>query len=250
MTLLEFIITSISYIKHPAKRKCLQLSFLFKNKKGLEVGGPSAFFHLKTPLPIYAWAQSMDGVNFSNSTLWEGALLQGAHYHYYKNKNGFQFIHEATQLTGIPNGSYDFVVSCHSLEHTANPIKALMEWERVLGDKGSLALILPDKNYTFDIQRPITTLEHLIEDYKNDTPETDTTHFEEVIALSDLTVGNLTITKEEFKNRTYQNFENRAVHHHVFDLALVKAMLEYAGFELCHQQAYSNLHLVAVAQKK
>ena len=87
MTLLEFIITSISYIKHPAKRKCLQLSFLFKNKKGLEVGGPSAFFHLKTPLPIYAWAQSMDGVNFSNSTLWEGALLQGVHYHYYKNKS-------------------------------------------------------------------------------------------------------------------------------------------------------------------
>ena len=250
MTLLETIITSISYIKHPVKRKCLQFAYLFKNKKGLEVGGPSAFFHLKTPLPIYAWAQSVDGVNFSNSTLWEGSLQQGAHYSYYKNKMGVQFIHEATNLTDISNGSYDFVVSCHSLEHTANPIKALMEWKRVLRENGCLALILPDKNYTFDIQRPITTLKHLIEDYKNNTPETDSTHFEEVIALSDLTVGNLGITKEEFEKRTYRNFENRAVHHHVFDLVLIKAMLEYTGFELCHQQAYSNLHLVAVAQKK
>lgn len=250
MTLLESIITKISYIRHPAKRKCLQCAPLFKNKKGLEVGGPSAFFHLKTPLPIYAWAQSLDGVNYSNSTLWEGTLKEGNHYHYYKSKNGFQFINEATHLNGIQNGAYDFVVSCHSLEHTANPIKALMEWKRVLVDKGSLALILPDKNYTFDILRPVTTLEHLLDDYKNNTPESDATHFDEVIALSDLTMCNVNISKEAFKERTFQNFENRAVHHHVFDLTLIKNMLEYAGFELLHQQAYSNLHFIAVAQKK
>jgi SAM-dependent methyltransferase len=249
MNLFESIITSISYIKNPIKRKWLRFDFLFKNKKGLEIGGPSAFFQLKSPLPIYAWAKRIDGVNFSNNTLWEGALQEGELYQYSKNKKGFQFIHEATSLTGIPNSTYDFIISCHSLEHTANPIKALMEWKRVLGDKGSLALILPDKNYTFDFLRPITTIEHLIEDYKNHTSEMDETHFEEVITLSDLTIGNSSITNEEFIQRTYRNYENRAVHHHVFDLNLVKAMLEYVGFKLLYQEAYSNLHLVAVAQK-
>ena len=116
--------------------------------------------------------------------------------------------------------------------------------------KGRLVLVLPDKEFTFDHNRPITSLAHLIEDYKNNIDESDTTHFEEVIALHDFNYDDFVQSNEELIQRTHLNIENRAVHHHVFNLALIKEMLIYCGFELVHQQTYPPFHLVSVAQKK
>lgn len=250
MTLFEKLITLVSYIKQPAKRKMIQLAATFKNQIGLEVGGPSALFNFKMAFPIYLYAKIIDGVNFSSSTIWEGEIAQGNLYRYYKDKQGFQFIGEAADLKSVKDAQYDFVLSCHSLEHVANPIKALKEWSRVIKQKGRLVLVLPDKEFTFDHQRPITSLAHLVEDYKNNIDESDTTHFNEVIALHDLTFDDFVQSKEELIQRTNLNIENRAVHHHVFNLSLIKEMLIYSGFEIIHQQTYPPFHLVSVAQKK
>lgn len=249
MTLFEKLITLLSYIKQPAKRKMINLAATFENQVGLEVGGPSAFFNFKSAFPIYLNAKMMDGVNFSNHTIWEGEIQQGDLYSYYKNKKGFQFIGEAADLSDVKDASYDFVLSCHSLEHVANPIKALKVWRRVMKQYGRLVLVLPDKEFTFDHNRPITSLAHLIDDYNNDVTESDTTHFEEVIALHDYTYDAFVKSKEDLIKRTAANIENRAVHHHVFNLELIKAMLGYCGFEMIHQQTYPPFHLVSVAQK-
>jgi ubiquinone/menaquinone biosynthesis C-methylase UbiE len=250
MTLFEKIITLASYFKQPAKRKMIQLAAEFDGQKGIEIGGPSAFFSFKSAFPIYLNAKNIDGVNFSNNTLWEGKIEVGNLYTYYKNKKGFQFIGEAAHLKEVNDASYDFVLSCHSLEHVANPIKALKDWSRVMSAKGRLVLVLPDKEFTFDNKRPITTLSHLIEDYKNNTTEEDSTHFEEVIALHDFKHDTFVQSKEDLIKRTKLNIENRAVHHHVFNLDLVKELLVYCDFEMIHQQTYPPFHLVSVAQKK
>ena len=249
MNLFEKLVTLVSYIKQPAKRKMIKLAATFDNQIGLEVGGPSAFFNFKMAFPIYLYAKMIDGVNFSNSTIWEGQIQQGNLYSYYKNKQGFQFIGEAANLKGVKDASYDFVLSCHSLEHVANPIKALKDWSRVMKQKGRLVLVLPDKEFTFDHHRPITSLAHLIEDYNNNIDESDTTHFEEVIALHDFNYDDFVHSKEELIQRTNLNIENRAVHHHVFNLDLIKEMLIYCGFEMIHQQTYPPFHLVSVAKK-
>jgi len=250
MTLFEKLITLISYIKQPAKRKMIKMAATFHNQVGLEVGGPSALFNFKSAFPIYLHAKMIDGVNFSNHTLWEGEIQQGNLYKYYKNKQGFQFIGEAADLSAVKDASYEFVLSCHSLEHVANPIKALKDWSRVMKQHGRLVLVLPDKEFTFDHNRPITTLTHLIEDYNNHVTESDTTHFEEVIALHDFKYDAFVKSKEDLINRTHLNIENRAVHHHVFNLGLIKELLVYCGFEMVHQQTYPPFHLVSVAQKK
>ena len=250
MTLFEKIITSISYLKQPAKRRMIQLAAAFEGQEGIELGGPSAFFSFKSAFPIYLHAKKIDGVNFSNNTLWEGKIEEGNLYTYYKNKKGFQYIGEAAHLKEVKDASYDFVLSCHSLEHVANPIKALKDWSRVMKSKGRLVLVLPDKEFTFDNKRPITTLAHLIEDYKNNTTEEDSTHFEEVIALHDFKQDAFVQSKEDLIKRTKLNIENRAVHHHVFNLDLVKELLVYCDFEMIHQQTYPPFHLVSVAQKK
>ena len=76
-------------------------------------------------------------------------------YVYDKNHHpGKQYILEATELYEINSNTYDFLLSSHMLEHTANPIKALKEWKRIIKDKGYLILIVPHKDGTFDDNIP------------------------------------------------------------------------------------------------
>ena len=71
----------------------------------------------------------------------------------------------------LPDGSQDFVVSSHVLEHFPNPIKALMEWDRLLRPGGVIFMIVPHKERTFDRENPRTPLQHLIEDYEKGETE-------------------------------------------------------------------------------
>ncbi len=51
---------------------------------------------------------------------------------YLDNKEpGIQYVRDATDLRGIPDSKYDFVLASHALEHIANPLKAMSEWTRV-----------------------------------------------------------------------------------------------------------------------
>jgi len=247
MQLKDAITTWGSYIRRPAKRKLINYSAQLRGKKGIEIGGPSALFAVKGYFPVYLFAEQIDGANFSTNTIWEGQIQEGNNFHYY-NKTGYQFIREATDLQGIADNSYDFVLSCHCLEHVANPLKALYEWKRVLKPGGQLVLVLPDKRHTFDINRPYTTLEHLQQDYKNNVGEDDTTHFEEIIRLH--VMDEKEGTREELTSQIQQNTLYRRAHHHVFSLELMKQMLEVCGFTTLYQQDGAPFHLITVAQKR
>jgi len=247
MNISAWVQTTASYILSPQKRPFIELAKQFVGKKGIEIGGPSALFNLKGAFPIYLYAQLVDGVNFSDSTIWEGQISNGD-YHYCHHKIGKQFIAEGFDLSFIENHKYDFILSCHSLEHIANPLKALLEWNRVIKIGGCIALVLPDKNFTFDVNRPITKFEHLLEDLNNNMNELDTTHFAEIIELHDLS-RDVIESKEALKNRVAQNEQIRAVHHHVFDFALITQILNYAGFEIEMQGKYAPFHLITTAVK-
>jgi len=248
MQLSAYLYTAISYIKQPRKRKWIKLSKSLKNKQGLEIGGPSTLFALGGYFPVYIFAKQIDVANFSNNTVWEGSINEGMNYQYFKNKIGYQYIAEATDLKQINTNKYDFVLSCHSLEHVANPIQALFEWKRILKHEGNLILILPYKENTFDINRPFTTLEHLIEDYNNKVNESDTTHFDEILVLHDKKNDIGFISDESFKERLQHNLINRCAHHHVFSKEVVKGMLNYVGFNVIEQEIVPPFHLVTFAQ--
>jgi SAM-dependent methyltransferase len=81
--------------------------------------------------------------------------------------------------------SLDYVASSHVLEHTANPVKAICEWYRVLRPGGIIYLVVPDRRYTFDRYRPVTACEHLFEDYRRDVSDRDATHVDEHVDLLD-----------------------------------------------------------------
>lgn len=217
-------------------------------KRGLEIGGPSSVFDYS--IPIYPLIGSLDNCVFSKSTLWEGERGAGMSFRYsFGNRVGMNFIAEGSELSCIEDSSYDFILSSHSLEHIANPLKALNNWKRVLRRNGFLLLVLPDKDRTFDYRRPVTTLAHLLEDFERGTPEDDTTHIEEMVTAWDYRKYPEFKTVEEHRQRYVTNPGGRLVHHHVFNMASAVEMVEFAGFRVNATEKLWPHHLVIFAQK-
>ena len=231
----NLIIETIWFLKHRKHR--LPSSAVYKNiikeKSGIEIGGPSTTTFTNI-LPIYQVISNLDCVNFSSKTLWEASLHEGKLFNYYKNKSGKQFISDATDLKNIKSDSYDFVLSSNCLEHIANPLKALEEWTRVVYPNGYIILVLPNKNSNFDHKRTVTSYEHILEDYKSDISEHDLSHLNEILELHDLSRDLPAGNYENFKDRCMNNFVTRGLHHHVFDLPLIKTMFSNLNIELIH----------------
>lgn len=202
-----------------------------------------------TVLPLYQNLRNLDGVNFADETVWEGKLVSGQNFNYRGSTKGYQFISDATDLSQIKSDTYDFLLSSNCLEHVANPLKALLEWKRVIKPGGSFILVLPNKVSNFDHNRPITSFEHILEDLTCATTEHDLTHLDEILALHDLAMDPPAGDKENFKKRSLDNFRNRTLHHHVFDLSLMKSMLSHLGLEIVHTTE-TPTDLFALARKK
>ena len=60
---------------------------------------------------------------------------------------------------------FDYVIACHVLEHVPDPIGYLFELSGLLNPNGTVFLAIPDKRITADINRPSTTIDHLIMDF-------------------------------------------------------------------------------------
>lgn len=215
--------------------------------RGLEVGGPSHVF--RHAVPVYQVVRHLDGANFSTKTVWEETIVSNGPFNYYPGKPGRQFVLEASDLTGIPTSSYDFVLSSNCLEHVANPLKALSEWSRVTTTQGWLLLLLPHPPHTFDHRRPITTFEHIYADFESGVTEADLGHLNEILELHDLTMDPPAGNKEAFRKRSLDNFNNRCLHHHVFDEGLIRKMLDQSGYET---RSYSIAmgNQIALARKR
>lgn len=222
----------------------------FMGKTGLEIGGPSRVFSKNNIFPVYSLAGQIDNCNFGDTTVWERDVTPGHTFRFNRKKPaGLQYIAEATSLKFIDAGHYDFLLSSHVLEHIANPLLALSEWTRLLKKQGTLVLLLPNKEKTFDHRRPVTTLEHLIEDFQNGTSEDDLTHLPEILALHDLARDPEAGDIEAFRLRSQRNVENRCLHHHVFDTSLALSLLNYVKLEVLAVEEFPPHHILLVAQK-
>ncbi len=217
---------------------------LIKNKLGLEIGGPSGIFSKHNYLPIYPNVRSLDGVNFSDKTIWEGEVRKGNNYKY-GDKSGFQFIADGTHLKEIQNDVYDFVLSSNNLEHIANPIKSLLEWKRVIKPGGSIILILPRKESNFDHARQTTTFKHIRNDFENIIHEDDLTHLSEILDQHDLKRDPHAGSYEAFKKRSLNNFENRSLHHHVFDMEVLKQLVNFIDMKFIIGYSSPTDHFIA-----
>jgi predicted SAM-dependent methyltransferase len=90
-----------------------------------------------------------------------------------------EVVDDGETLATIADGSLDFVVANHVLEHTEDPLAALAAWLRVLRPGGAVFLAIPDMRFTFDRDRSPTTVEHVIADHRHGPARSRRGHYEE-----------------------------------------------------------------------
>ena len=132
----------------------------------------------------------------------------------------------ADELPMLPDGSQDFVIANHLLEHLPDPIGALKEWYRLLRAGGILFLALPDKRLTFDRDRPRTTLAHLIADHVDRGAASRLAHFEEYSRLVHKKSGD-----ELARDIADLLARNYSIHFHVWIPEDIAALLDYVRDE-------------------
>jgi SAM-dependent methyltransferase len=206
------------FLRQPVAKCSASLPALLQGR-GLEVGGPSKLFYKS--IPVYEFAQ-LDNCVFRRDTIW--SRTNGETFRY-ANKTGTLYIREASDL-GFPDRWYDYIISSHMLEHSTNPIKVLKEWHRVL--RNYLLLVVPEGHRTItpDRHKPITEAEHMISDYHQGIGEDDKTH-----------------TSDD------KNYQTRAAHHHVFNEANARRIVEYSGFRVVSLETLPPFHIVILASK-
>ena len=75
-------------------------------------------------------------------------------------------IDDGETLAKVGSGTQDFVIANHFLEHCENPIQTIVNLTRVLKEGGILYMAVPDKRFTFDIDRPVTPYPLLAETFR------------------------------------------------------------------------------------
>jgi SAM-dependent methyltransferase len=206
------------------------LARITENKVGLEVGGPSPL-----GMPIYTSATTVDNVVFSENTVWCNQQSKKT-YIFCKRQNGRVFILDAVSLSDLASNNYDFLFASHTLEHIANPLKAVREWLRVTKPGGHLILILPEKSHCFDHKRAYSKFPTLLDQYIKNVGEDDLSTLPEILEHHDLArdppAGNI----HEFKTRSLNNFKNRCLHHYVYDDSLLEEISRFFRCETVYKE--------------
>jgi Methyltransferase domain len=195
--------------------------------KGLEIGGPSSAIN---NIGVYNVVESLDNAVWSEKTVWHRGLTE---FRFGNGpRRGKLFYCDGTDLNLIADASYELVISCHSLEHMANPLKALREFDRVLVPGGIVMIVVPRKESCFDHNRATTLFEHVLDDYAKNTGEDDMTHLAEILRDHDLELDPFTKNFEDFTRRSLDNINNRCLHHHVFDELLLNQIFKWLEYSV------------------
>ena len=127
------------------------------------------------------------------------------------------------------------------IQHSANPIQVLLEFKRALKNNGLLLITIPLIYKTFDHNRQVTKLSHMILDFQQKVSEDDETHIIEVLEKHDLSMDLLAGSFENFKQRCQNNYKLRGVHHHCFNKKSSEDLLKYVNFKIITSEIYKNI---------
>ncbi len=184
--------------RHAAVRRRLAAQYL--SGRGLEIGA------LFLPLDVPRTADVLYVDRFGVSELRE----------HYPELDGFDLvtpnvIDNGETLATVPDGSVDFVIANHFIEHCEDPIGTLESHLRVLREGGALYMAVPDCRHTFDRERSLTPLAHLQRDHDEGPQWSRRAHYEEWARFVEGARG-------EDVHRQAEDLERRkySIHYHVW----------------------------------
>lgn len=132
----------------------LDMAHKYLKGRGVEIGG----FHAPNALPEGCTADYIDQATIAELKNRFPEMMNM--YCVYPS-----IIDNGEILSKIDSEKYDFLIANHMLEHTENLFKTMQNHLRVIKKGGILLYAIPDKQYTFDIDRELTTYEHLKVEY-------------------------------------------------------------------------------------
>ncbi len=172
-------------------------------------------------------------------------------------------IDDGFTLTSIPDKSLDFIIGNHILEHSPDPLGTLGVWLNRVKPSGILYVTVPIAAKCYDAGRPVTTLQHLIDDHnsfvsrnKSAVLRATKNHIREFISVSGNNIrvmNNMEPVSEEQKEKLFNKllkglrpaideaknynqlinahivFVNRVydIHYHVFTPSSYENMLQF-----------------------
>jgi SAM-dependent methyltransferase len=148
------------------------------------------------------------------------------------------FVTDGFTLEGVPSDEFDFLIANHVLEHTPDPIGALIQWRRVLKSSGILFCALPKVNASFDKGRQVTTYDHMAEDYRlyqsrnfDSIKERNKDHYLEWLSVCEPAIFKRPpVSAEEMIERVDKMLGNGdEIHFHTFTAASVRDMFIQVG---------------------
>jgi predicted SAM-dependent methyltransferase len=149
-----------------------ELAYRFLAGTGLEIGA------LNWPLQVPPWAVAKNVDRMTPAQLREEypemAELDLAEV---------DILDDGERLESVEDGSQDFIIANHFLEHTGDPIGTIANHLAKLKPGGVLFYAVPDKRYTFDFRREATPLEHIVRDHEEGPEGSRRGHFDEWGAL-------------------------------------------------------------------
>ena len=143
---------------------------------------------------------------------------------------------DTDRLGAFADGSEDFVICSHVLEHMADPIGLLCDVHRVLRPGGTVLILLPDRHRTFDRAREPTPLAHLVADHAAGVTEVDDAHVEEFLtnAYEDPAVRHHIPNDAEERRALFAHHRQRSIHAHCWDQDEFVPVLAYGIAQLDH----------------
>ena len=135
-------------------------------------------------------------------------------------------VDDGERLTRIADGSLDFIIANHFIEHCEDPIGTLKTFVRKLRAGGTIYMAVPDKLQTFDRLRPSTTLDHLIADHLDGGASSRWHHYVEFAQCT--AAGRLLPMDEALIIATAQMRDRYSIHFHVWTRLEFRQFLESA----------------------
>lgn len=195
-------------------RKSLAERYL--SGSGIEIGA----LHMPLRLPPHAHAVFVDRGTVVEQRRWfpELRLLSLV---------PVEIIDDAETLASIADTSQDFVIANHVIEHTQNPIATLGNWLRVVRPGGIIFFAVPDKRFTFDKARPLTTLKHLLRDWHEGPSVSLEEHLAEVARMVE------GVREDEIADRVAEARNgDESPHFHVWTAATFRELLQHCRTSL------------------
>jgi predicted SAM-dependent methyltransferase len=136
-------------------------------------------------------------------------------------------IDNGERLATVADDSQDFLIANHFLEHTQDPIATLQNHLRVLRPGGHLYLAIPLKDASFDVRRPVTSIEHLMHDHREGPEGSLEQHYEEWVTLVEgAAQETLAERVADLRARDY------SIHFHVWDQPALLELMAHLEAEL------------------